>query len=125
MNLKIDTKEKFFEITPVEAQLSAIMTADLDKLLSDLQTQPPFNVIFNMEAVQEMDIAIGQSLAIGQNRFYEDSHSFVICCLQPAVEEMLDKAELLEFLNVTPTLSEAWDIVQMEEIEREYLDGLE
>ena len=26
-------------------------------------------------------------------------------------------------LNITPTESEAWDIVQMEEIERELLDG--
>ncbi len=29
---------------------------------------------------------------------------------------------LLEMMNVTPTQSEAWDIVQMEEIEREFLD---
>jgi hypothetical protein len=33
----------------------------------------------------------------------------------------LDNNDLLEILNVTPTESEAWDIVQMEEIEREYL----
>jgi len=31
--------------------------------------------------------------------------------------------ELLDFLNHTPTESEAWDIVQMEEIERELLDS--
>jgi hypothetical protein len=43
--------------------------------------------------------------------------------LQPAVEEKLDQLELLEILNVTPTESEAWDIVQMEEIERELLGG--
>jgi len=37
------------------------------------------------------------------------------------VEDFLDKNELLELMNVTPTQSEAWDIVQMEEIEREFL----
>jgi hypothetical protein len=42
--------------------------------------------------------------------------------LQPQVEDFLDKNELLELMNVTPTQSEAWDIVQMEEIEREFLD---
>jgi hypothetical protein len=47
----------------------------------------------------------------------------VICEIQKAVEEFLDQHELLEIMNVTPTESEAWDIVQMEEIEREYLDG--
>jgi hypothetical protein len=31
--------------------------------------------------------------------------------------------EVLEMWNITPTESEAWDIVQMEEIERELLDG--
>ena len=31
--------------------------------------------------------------------------------------------EMLEVMNVTPTESEAWDIVQMEEIERELMDG--
>ncbi len=34
---------------------------------------------------------------------------------------MLEENELLEVMNVTPTVSEAWDIVQMEEIERELL----
>jgi hypothetical protein len=41
------------------------------------------------------------------------------------VEEFLDQNELLEMMNVTPTQSEAWDIVQMEEIDREMMDGEE
>jgi hypothetical protein len=42
--------------------------------------------------------------------------------MKKPVEEYFDKLELLEVLNVTPTESEAWDIVQMEEIEREFLE---
>ena len=49
------------------------------------------------------------------------SRSFVICSLQSVVEKLLEKMELLEVMNVTLTESEAWDIVQMEEIERELL----
>jgi hypothetical protein len=37
------------------------------------------------------------------------------------VELALDASGLLENMNITPTPSEAWDIVQMEEIERELL----
>ena len=33
-----------------------------------------------------------------------------------------EKYQLLETMNITPTESEAWDIVQMEEIERELMD---
>jgi hypothetical protein len=38
------------------------------------------------------------------------------------VEEFLDKIEVLDLLNYTPTETEAWDIVQMEEIERELFE---
>ena len=47
----------------------------------------------------------------------------MICGLQPATEQFLDDKGVLEMLNVTPSESEAWDIVQMEEIERELLDS--
>ena len=45
--------------------------------------------------------------------------------MQPAVSEKLEQLELLEIMNITPTESEAWDIVQMEEIERELMNGFD
>ncbi len=69
-----------------------------------------------------MDYAAGEKLVQIQQKFYENNASFVICELQNRVEEFLDENELLEIMNVTPTESEAWDIVQMEEIERELLN---
>jgi hypothetical protein len=45
--------------------------------------------------------------------------------MQKDVEEFLDSVQLLEVMNVTLTESEAWDIVQMEEIERELMNGEE
>ena len=57
-----------------------------------------------------------------QQKFYENNASFVICELQKPVEKFLEEKELLDLMNITPTESEAWDIVQMEEIEREFFD---
>ena len=45
--------------------------------------------------------------------------------MQPQVEKSLDEKDLLEMMNVTLTETEAWDIVQMEEIERELLNDEE
>jgi anti-anti-sigma factor len=121
MNVKIDTKEKFTVITPEEEGLAANMTDDLhDLLLPYLQKDIP-HIVLNMNAVKEADEAAGECLAAIQQQFYENNCSFVICNLQGAVEKLLDEKELLELMNVTPTESEAWDIVQMEEIERELL----
>ena len=121
MNVKTDTKEKFTVITPDEAAFAANMTGELNNLLlSYLQKGIP-HVVFNMIAIKVIDETTGEFLASIQQQFYENNCSFVICNLQKKVEELLDEKELLELMNVTPTESEAWDIVQMEEIERELL----
>ena len=67
----------------------------------------------------EMDIPAAEKLVFIQQKFYENNASFVICELKKPLETFLDENELLEIMNVTPTRSEAQDIVQMEEIERE------
>jgi anti-anti-sigma regulatory factor len=74
-----------------------------------------------MENVIEMDEPSAEKLSLIQQQFYENNHSFVICQLQSAAVQVLEKLDLLELMNITPTESEAWDIVQMEEIERELL----
>ena len=63
------------------------------------------------------------NIAQVQQQFYKNNRSFVICGLQKDVVQLLEQKELLEFMNVTPSESEAWDILQMEEIERELLRG--
>jgi anti-anti-sigma factor len=121
MNVKIDTKEKFIVITPLEMALAANMTGELrDLLLAYLQKDIP-HIVLNMSPVTTIDETAGEFLATIQQQFYENNCSFVICNLQEAVEKLLDEKELLELMNVTPSESEAWDIVQMEEIERELL----
>ena len=123
MQVKIDTREKFHVITIKEPQLAANMTAELENSLLPLLQKEVKNVVLNLVDIQNMDDAAADWLVKTQQNFYEQNASFVVCCLHPAVEDWLDKKELLEVMNVTPTESEAWDIVQMEEIEREFLDG--
>ncbi|MGN6292772.1 MAG: STAS domain-containing protein [Chitinophagaceae bacterium] len=130
MQVKIDTKEKFHAITVPGPTLSATMTEELENILAPYlqnDAQQPDgqvkNVVLILQDIQNMDYAAAGKLVDIQQKFYENNASFVVCSLQKQVEEFLDKNELLELMNVTPTESEAWDIVQMEEIERELLDG--
>jgi anti-anti-sigma factor len=125
MKVKTDTKEKFHAISVETPQLSANMAAELSNdLLKHLQTSNR-NIVLNLQDVGSIDKEAAERLVNVQQKFYEGNASFVVCGLQPAVENFLDKEDLLELMNITPTESEAWDIVQMEEIERELLDGEE
>ena len=120
MKVKIDTKEKFHVITPQETILSANMTEELKQKLLPLLTTQIKNVVLKLGEVVEVDNDSAEAILNLQQEFYDNNASFVICEMQKKVVEYFDKLEMLEVLNVTPTESEAWDIVQMEEIEREF-----
>ncbi len=122
MNVKTDTKEKFHAITVAGPSLSATMTDKLGECLLPYLQNDVKNLVLKLNEIDSIDISAGEKLVYIQQKFYENNASFVICELQKPVEEFLDKNDLLEMMNVTPTESEAWDIVQMEEIEREFLN---
>jgi hypothetical protein len=105
MNVKIDTKEKFVVITPSDPDLTANMTEELSKMLLPYIQKDIPHLILNMSAIVNIDEQACEILANIQQEFYE--------------------LEILEILNVTPTESEAWDIVQMEEIERELMGDID
>ena len=120
MKVKIDTKEKFHVITIQEPVLSANMTGELTQVILSFLDKTPKNVVINLGKVEEIDIMAAHTILTVQQTFYDTNCSMVICNIQPQIETYLDEKELLELMNVTPTESEAWDIVQMEEIEREF-----
>jgi anti-anti-sigma regulatory factor len=122
MEVKRDTKEKFHVITVETVSLSANMTEDLSKQLLIILQDNIKNVVLNLKNVKTIDEKSAESIVKTQQRFYEQNASFVICELTADLENFLDKQNLLEIMNVTPTEIEAGDIVQMEELERELLD---
>ena len=125
MNVKIDTKDKFTEITVKEEILSANMAEELNNLLLSLLKKKVPHAILNAENIIKIDEELINSLATTKEKFIESNASLVFCNLNSELQKHLDDLELLEFLNVTPTLSEAWDIIQMEEIERELLSDFD
>lgn len=122
MNVKIDTKEKFTVIRPVDSYVSANMTGELSNLLLPYLQKDIPHIVFNMNEVKQADELFCEALELIQQQFYEKNCSFVVCNLQPAVKNLLSEKEMLAEMNIAPTESEAWDIVQMEEIERELLN---
>lgn len=125
MKVKTDTKEKFHAISVETEHLSANMAAELNQQLKPLLQSSNRNVVLKLPLVTSMEKEAAETLVKVQQKFYEDNASFVICELSKQVEAFLDNEHLLELMNVTPTESEAWDIVQMEEIERELMSDEE
>jgi anti-anti-sigma factor len=123
MHYKIDTKEKFTVLSLLDPILSSNLVPELNDLIKKLGTTSPKNLVLNLEGVKDWDLSIMELLAQHQEVFYDNNTSFVLCSLSDDLQNALDLTEFGEVMNLTPTESEAWDIVQMEEIERELLDS--
>ena len=123
MHYKIDTKEKFTVLSLLDPKLSSNLVPELNDLVKNLGSNSPKNLVLNLEAVKDWDLSIMELLAQHQEVFYDNNSSFVLCCLSDDLQSALDSTEFGEVMNLTPTETEAWDIIQMEEIERELLDS--
>jgi anti-anti-sigma factor len=123
MHYKIDTKEKFTVLSLLDPSLSSNLVPELDDLIKNLGTKSPKNLVLNLKGVKDWDLSIMELLAQHQEVFYDNNTSFVLCCLSDNLQNTLDASEYGEVMNLTPSETEAWDIVQMEEIERELLDS--
>jgi len=118
MIVKIDTNEKFHVIQIGEADLSANMTATLlESLLAVLEMKVK-NLIVNGQDIQKLDNAAAEVMLNAHDRFVAENASFVLFGLKPGLKRMFDRDDRFEGMQIVPTLSEASDIVYMEEIER-------
>jgi anti-anti-sigma factor len=122
MKVKISTNGKFHVITVLEPILAANMTAALHDLCEPFLGQEVKNLLLNLKDIQKMDSAAADTLLELRNLFYDQRASFVMCEPQPTVKKYFDQSEQFEILQITPTQSEASDIIFMEEIERELTD---
>ncbi len=125
MSFKIDTKEKFIVITPQLPLLDANLAEALWEAATLRINEDYGNVIVNMQSVSATDRDAVNDLASLQQHFHAAKKSFVLCNIQPEVLQIIKSEDLMDNLNITPTESEAWDVVQMEEMERELMDDFE
>ena len=123
MQYKTELKEKFTVLTILDPSLSSNLVPELNDLIKKLGSNSPKNLVLNLEGVKDWDLSIMELLAQHQEVFYDNNTSFVLCCLSDDLQNTLDSTEFGEVMNLTPTETEAWDIIQMEEIERELLDS--
>ncbi|MEY4333882.1 MAG: hypothetical protein RLZZ196_2625 [Bacteroidota bacterium] len=123
MQYQTEPKEKFTVIKILDSTLSSNLVPELAKITQEILAKSPKNLVLNLEKVQTLEAPVLEQLAQSQEQFYDNNASFVICCLSDSLNKQLDQSDWGDIMNTTPTESEAWDIVQMEEIERELLDS--
>lgn len=119
MKFKIDTKEVFHVISIEETRISANMTDEIRAIVKKTSQGEKKNIILNLKTVEVVEPEIFGLIVGLQSSAQEEKRSFVVCELNDMVRKKMIESNIMDRINYAPTESEAWDIIQMEEIERE------
>tara|TARA_R110001592_G_scaffold156341_6_gene386770 strand:- start:1971 stop:2354 length:384 start_codon:yes stop_codon:yes gene_type:complete len=107
-------------------KLDAVVSPDLKAELVLINKGGEKNILIDLTSVKYCDSSGLSALLIGNRLCKEAKGSFILSCLQTAVQKLVVISQLDNILNITPTLPEAIDLLFMEEIERGLdIDGLD
>jgi len=120
MKFKIDTKEKIVVFTPQEAVLDANLSDSFVEIITQLKELEERNLILDMQLVKEMSPETVKAILTVYQELYDNSRSCVITHLNSSLTQTLKDAGD-DMLNIAPTMSEAIDLIMMEELERELM----
>ena len=121
MRFKIDTKEKIVIFRPEIQALDANLSETFVRQISELPELGGRNLILDMALVESADEAGIQAILTVYGQQYDSNLSCAITNVNNTLTAALNKYSDYE-LNITPTLSEAIDMVMMESLERDLLD---
>lgn len=123
MQFKIDTKEKILIIRLEEPALDAKMSEQLLQEAAALPGLEEKNLILDLGSLQSSSPEGLKAIFTVYTRQYERNLSAAVAHLNTSLTAELSE-RYPEMLNIVPTLSEAIDMVMMEDLERELdLDG--
>ncbi|RYD52150.1 MAG: hypothetical protein EOP52_08220 [Sphingobacteriales bacterium] len=123
MKFKIDTTDLYTRILPADAPLSDSMAAQLVTICQKQQLTGSGNCIIDLSSLPDSPAedteAVFKTLLQLHEAQYNAGHSLIFTGAGTQLLAQFKQAELHHILNLTPTLPEAIDMVNMEIMERD------
>jgi anti-sigma B factor antagonist len=119
MKFEIDKHEKYVLLKPLDIELNSDNAPKLKSELILINTEGINNIILDLSNIQSADES-GVSALLSANRLCKNSEgTFVLSCLHSELQNLFGLFTTENYINIVPTVSEAIDLVFMEEIERD------
>ena len=119
MNFTIEDKGRYTLVTSNVDKLDTSCAPELKSELVYLNKTNVRSIIIDLTATRYCDSS-GLSALLVANRLCKSVNgSLVVCGLQEPVQKLVQISQLESVLSITPTPSEAVDLLYMEEIEKD------
>ncbi len=119
MNFTIEDKGKYSLVKSTVDKLDTTCAPELKSELVYLNKTGVRNVIIDLSDTRYCDSS-GLSALLVANRLCKSVNgTLIVCSLQEPVQKLVQISQLESVLSITPSLSEAVDLLFMEEIEKD------
>ena len=118
MNFRTEHREKFVLITLLVEKLDSTISPSLKSEFVMVNAGGGKNIIFDLSKTRYCDSSVLSAILVGNRLCKNSGGSFILCGVQDSVKELISISQLDSILNITPTFSEASDLVIIEEVER-------
>ncbi len=119
MDFKVEKEEKHALVTFNAEKLNSLNSADLKSELVVLVKSGYRNIAMDLSSARYCDSSGLSALLTGNRLCREADGVFVLAGVQPTVHKLISISQLTSVLSIVPTVSEAVDLIMMEEIDRE------
>ncbi len=119
MNIIIDRQEKYVLLKIQEAKLTSAVAPDLKAEIVVLHHDHYKNMIFDLTDVQYCDSSGLSAILVGFRMCRDNNGTFVLAGVQDHVKKLISISQLDSMLRQVPTVSEAVDLIFMEEVEKQ------
>lgn len=119
MKFEVENKEKYSKVSCKLEKLDAVHAPDLKSELVQLNKSGVKNIIIDLKGTRYCDSS-GLSAILVANRLCKGENGiFILTGLEPAVAKLVTISQLDTVLNITHTLSEAEDLMIMEQVSKD------
>jgi anti-anti-sigma regulatory factor len=119
MDFKIDTKDTFTIITPLNEVIDAKMTGALGAKCEEMRQSGSNNFIIDLENCKTIDKTCVSELIALQGVSYDMDLSFVYTKANDEITKAIRDEDEDFIINLAPRMDEAIDIISMEILERD------
>ena len=119
MNLTIDKQEKYALVSIKESKLTSVVAPDLKAEIVMLNHDGFKNMIFDLNEVQYCDSSGLSAILVAYRACRDNNGAFVLVGVQDHVRKLISISQLDGMLIQVPTVSEAIDLIFMDEVEKQ------
>lgn len=122
MNFEIEKKEAYTLVSAKVEKLDTNVAPYLKSEFLAISSKGERNIIIDLSATRYCDSSGLSAILVGNRICKNSKGSFIITGLNDAVKKLITISQLDTILKITPTLTEAVDLLFIEEIERQVDD---